>query len=131
MNDFEVQIFNQVYPSVAPLCAPNKFVSKKIVSASAFPAASLIEIDNTTVRSKQTSVPREEFSRITYQFEGFAMTKRECRDVFIAADEAMIALNFSRMSGQFIDNPGNPEIARYVARYEAMIDRDGNIYRIP
>ena len=33
MNDFEVQVFNRVHPSVAPLCAPNMFVSKQIISA--------------------------------------------------------------------------------------------------
>lgn len=131
MNDFEVQIFNRVHPSVAPLCAPNKFVSKQIVSATAFPAASLIEMDNATVRRKQTSTPVENYSRLTYQFEAYAMTKSECRAVVAAADEAMIAMNFSRMSGQYIDNPGNPDVFRYVARYEADVDREGNLYRVP
>ena len=131
MNDFEVQVFNRVHPSVAPLCAPNMFVSKQIISATAFPAASLVEIDNYTNRRKQTSTPVENVSRIVYQFEAHAMSKSECRAVFAAADEAMIAMNFSRISGQYIDNPNNPDISRYVARYEAEVDREGNLYRVP
>ena len=49
--------------------------------------------------------------------------------MFAAADDMMLKLNFSRMSGQYIDNPGNPDVFRYTARYEAEIDQYGNIYR--
>lgn len=129
MNDFEVQIFNAVHPVVAPLCAKNKFVSKQVVSTTAFPAACLFEMDNTTVQRRQTSTPRENFSLLTYQFEAFAMTKKECRAVFAAADDMMLKLNFTRISGRYIDNPGNPDVFRYVARYEAEVDQNGNLYR--
>ena len=129
MIDYEVQIFNTVYPAVAPLCAPNKFVSKRIVSETAFPASCLFEMDNATVRRKQSSTPRENFALITYQFEAFALTKRECRAVYAAADDMMLKLNFTRISGRYIDNPGNPDVFRYVARYEAEVDPEGNLYR--
>ena len=131
MIDYEVKIFNRVHAAVSPLCAKNKFVSKQIVSETAFPAASLIEMDNTTVRSLQSSTPGENFALITYQLDVYAMNKSDCRKVFAAADEAMLGMNFSRMSGLYIDNPGNPDVFRYTARYEAMIDPDGNLYRRP
>lgn len=129
MIDYEVKIFNRVHAVVAPLCAKNKFVSKQIVSETAFPAASLIEMDNTTIRNRQSSTPGENFALITYQLDVFAMKKSECRRVFAAADEAMLGMNFSRMSGHYIDNPGNPDVFRYTARYEAEIDPEGNLYR--
>ena len=129
MIDYEVKIFNRVHGSVASLCAKNKFVSKQIVSETAFPAASLIEMDNTTVRNRQSSKPGENFALITYQLDVYAMKKSECRKVFAAADEAMLGMNFSRMSGRYIDNPGNPDVFRYTARYEAEVDKDGNLYR--
>jgi len=129
MIDYEVKIFNRVHAAAASLCAKNKFVSKQIVSETAFPAASLIEMDNTTVRRRQSSTPGENFALITYQLDVYAMKKSECRAVFAAADAAMLGMNFSRMSGRYIDNPGNPDVFRYVARYEAEIDPDGNIYR--
>ena len=129
MIDYEVQIFNKVHSVVAPLCAKNKFVSKQVLSPTAFPAASLIEMDNATIRNRQSSTPGENFALITYQLDVFAKTKRECRAVFAAADEMMLKLNFSRMSGRYIDNPGNPDVFRYTARYEAEVDPDGNLYR--
>lgn len=129
MIDYEVQVFNRYHAAVSPLCAKDKVVSKQIVSVTAFPASSLVEMDNRTVRERQSSTPGENFARVMYQMEAFAKTKSECRKVFAAGDAAMIAMNFSRMSGQYIDNPGNPDIFRYVARYEADIDQNGNIYR--
>jgi len=129
MIDFEVQIFNKVHAVVAPLCAGKKFVSKQLVSPTAFPAASLIEMDNTTVRNRQSSTPRENYALVTYQLDVFATKKSECRNVFAAADDMMLKLNFSRMSGRYIDNPSNPDVFRYTARYEAEVDPEGNLYR--
>ena len=131
MIDKEADIFDAVYPYVAPLCAKNRFVSKRLTGGAAFPAASLIEMDNAVVRRKQTSTPGENFARITYELEAYAMTKAECRKVKNAADEILVKLNFSRISGHFIDNPDNVNLFRYVARYEAMVDEDGQIYRTP
>ena len=130
MIDYEVKIFNKVHGTVAPLCANKKFVSTVIVDPpTAFPAASLIEMDNSTVRQRQSSTPVENFALVTYQLDVYATSKSKCREVFAAADAAMIAMNFSRMSGQYINNPDNTKVFRYVARYEAEIDSDGNIYR--
>lgn len=130
MIDYEVQIFNRVYEKVAPLCAAKKFVSTIITEApTAFPAASLIETDNTTVRGRQSSTPTENFAEITYRLDVYATSKRECRKVFKAADEAMIAMNFNRIGSPYQDNDRNGKVFRYVVRYEAAIDRDGNIYR--
>ena len=131
MIDFEVKIFNRVHGSVAPLCATNQFVSGVIVERpTAFPAASLYELDNRTVTDRQSSTPVENYARISYQLDVYATTKSKCREVFAAADGAMIAMNFSRVSGQFIPNLDNIKVFRYTARYEAIVDNDGNLYRI-
>lgn len=132
MIDYEVKIFNRVHAVVAPKCANNKFVSTTITQEpTAFPAASLIEMDNATVRRRQSSTSTENFARITYQLEIFATSKAKCREVFAAADGAMIAMNFTRISGQYINNPQNTKVFRLVARYEADVDHDGNLYRVP
>ena len=130
MIDYEVKIFNKVYDVVAPLCANKRFVSTEIVELpTAFPAVSLIEMDNRTVRSRQSSTPSENFALVTYQLDVYATSKSKCREVFAAADGVMISMNFSRMSGQYINHPDNTKVFRYVARYEAEIDPDGTIYR--
>ena len=130
MNDYEVKIFNNVYPVASPLCAKNKFLSTQVMDLSALPAAGLWEMDSTTVRRLQTSTPVENYSHITYQLEVYAKTKSECRAIFKAIDDRMISMNFSRISGQYITYPDNMQVVRYVARYEAVVDKDGNLYRI-
>ena len=90
----------------------------------------MIEMDNATVRNLQSSTPVENYSRVTYQLEIFATTKSKCREVFAVADDEMIAMNFTRMSGQYINNAGNTKVFRYVARYEALVDQNGNLYRV-
>lgn len=129
MNDFETTIFNNVHSVASPLCAKNRFVSTPILSYTTLPAASLYELDNRTVLAQQSSTPTENFSRITYQLDVVAATKAECRKIFVAIDERMIQLNFSRVSANYITYPDNTKVVRYVARYEAAIDSEGNIYR--
>ena len=130
MIDAEVKIFNRVHAKAAPKCAKGKFVSTIITEEpTGFPAASLIEMDNSTVRGKQSSTPTENFALLTYVLEVYATTKSKCREVYDTVDDEMIAMNFNRMSGQYINNAENTKVFRYVARYEAMIDSEGNLYR--
>jgi len=130
MIDFEVKIFNDVHSVAAPLCAKNRFVSTPINSYADLPACSLFEMDSFTVRNRQSSTPKENFSRVTYQVTVAAKDKEKCRSIFKVVDERMIQLNFTRISGQYITDPENPDFVQYVARYEADIDQVGNIYRV-
>lgn len=130
MIDYEVKIFNRVHAVAAPLCAKDRFVSTPIQDYAKIPAASLYEMDTSTFRYRQSSTPRENFSVITYQLDVVASTKSKCRAIFAAIDDEMISMNFSRLSGQYITYPDNANIVRYVARYEAVVDRDGNLYRM-
>lgn len=128
MIDKEIQIFNEVYPVAAPLCAKNKFVSVQVVSPTAFPTASLVEMDNATVRIRQSSTHTENYATVTYQLDVYAQTKAECRSVYAAIDSRMIELGFTRFSGTFINDPNNTKVFRYTARYQADIDPNGVIY---
>ena len=130
MIDYEVNIFDQVYQAIAPLCAKGKVTSIFVPSPSAFPAASLYELNNITVRERQSSTPIENFSLVTYQLDCYAKTKAKCKEVYKVADDRMIALGFTRTSGTYLDNFDNTNVFRYTARYAAEIDRNGVIYRI-
>lgn len=129
MIDYEVKIFNKVHEVAAPLCATNRFVSTPILSYTNLPAASLYEMDSMTVRERQSSTPVENFARVTYQLDVVASTKKKCREIYKAIDDRMISMNFTRESGNYITYPDNAKVVRYVARYGAEIDPDGNIYR--
>lgn len=131
MIDYEVQIFNTVYPAVAPLCADGKFLSVQPISLTSFPTVALVEMDNTTVRSRQSSTNVENYAQVTYQLDVYAQTKAKCKEVYSAADEQMMSLGFNRFSGSFLNSPDNTKVYRYTARYQAEIDRNGVIYRRP
>lgn len=130
MIDYEVNVFDRVYRKVSPLCAKGKFVSVYLPTPTAYPAGSLVELINRTDQKRQSSTPIENFSIVMYQLDVYALSKKEARMVYAAADDEMIALGFTRTSGNFLDNADNINVFRYTASYEAEIDREGNIYRV-
>lgn len=129
MIDFEVDIFDRVSATVAPLCAKNRFVNKPIEEYVKLPAASLYEMDNRTVLRRQSSTPTENFVRLTYQLDVVAQTRAKCREIFLTADRTLLAMNFTRISGNFIPYAGGANVERYAARYEVFADEEGNLYR--
>lgn len=129
MIDCEVKIFNRVYDVASKFVVAKRFVSTPIVDYTKLPAASLYEMDNAIVQELQSSTPQENFALVTYQLDVVATTKSECRKIYGKIDECMVSMNFTRISGQYITYPENPNIVRYVARYEAVADTDGNLYR--
>lgn len=129
MIDYEQKIFNAVRPAVINKVASGGFKSVYVQSDEALPAVSFMEMDNSTVKSFQTNTPTENLATITYEVQIYATTKARCRDIFKALDDAMLQLNFNRLSGTYVPNLDNIKVFRYVARYEANIDRNGVIYR--
>jgi hypothetical protein len=130
MIDYEVNVFDAVYRKVSHLFAKGKFVSMYVPSPTGFPAGSLVELTNSTVQKRQSSTPIENYAVVMYQLDVYALTKQEARSLLSEVDNVMIGLGFSRVGGEFLDNMSNVNVFRYAARYEAEIDRDGNIYRI-
>lgn len=130
MIDYEVNIFDRVHRKVSSKFAKGKFVSVYVPDPTAFPAGSLVELTNHTVLKRQSSTPKENFARIMYQLDVYALNKQEAKSLLGEVDNVMIAIGFSRVGGEFADNMSNVNVFRYAARYEAEIDVDGNIYRI-
>lgn len=130
MIDYEVNVFDSVYRKVSHLYASGKFVSSYIPTPTAYPAGCLVELINRTDRKRQSSTPVENYAVVMYQLDVYALSKQEAKAVYSATDDEMTALGFTRVSGDFLDNADNVNVFRYTARYEAEIDRDGNIYRV-
>ena len=129
MIDYEAKIFTRVYNKVSSMCADGMCIGKPVPVKAKLPAVGLYEMDNATVRNRQSSTPVENFALITYNLEIYAGTKKSAKKILNAADQEMLSMNFVRISGQYIPNLDNPDVIRYVARYEAVIDPDGNMYR--
>jgi hypothetical protein len=131
MIDYENKIFNAVRPAVIDLLSPNGFRSVYSQNLPELPAVMLYEMDSYTDKRRQSSTPGENFAVITYEAQIASMSKAKSREIFRALDEQMILLGFSRISGTYVPNRENSSVFRYVARYEAEIDRKGVIYRKP
>lgn len=128
MIDGEKIIFNAFRPSVENLVAEIRSTYPK--SLSRLPTCVFREMDNATVRKKQSSTPIENFARLTYEFTVYASTKAKARDVYDTGDDALIAMGFTRLSSPFTDDANNTDVVRIVGRYECVIDREGVIYRV-
>lgn len=130
MIDCEVNVFDRVYRKTSNLFAKGKFVSVYNPTPTAYPAGSLVELINRTDQKRQSSTPIENYAVVMYQLDVYALSKKEAKAVYSAVDDEMIAIGFTRVSGDFLDNADNVNVFRYTARYEAEIDREGNIYRV-
>lgn len=130
MIDYEVNVFDRVYRKTSNLFAKGKFVSVYNPTPTAYPAGSLVELINRTDQKRQSSTPIENYAVVMYQLDVYALSKKEAKAVYSAVDDEMIAIGFTRVSGDFLDNADNVNVFRYTARYEAEIDREGNIYRV-
>lgn len=129
MIDVEADVFNYVYPDVAPLVPEGCFKSVFVPSPPKFPFATLMEMDNITDAKNRSSARDEDYAVLTYEANVYAMDKVSCRAVMSALDTAMIRLGFTRLSSQFIPNLADNTIFRYVARYRATADANKVIYR--
>ena len=129
MIDVENDVFDRVYASVSSLVPTGCFKSVYVPNPSKFPFATLMEMDNVTAQSHRSSSMTEEYATVTYEANVYAMDKPTCRSVMSAIDQAMIGLNFARMSLQFIPNLADNTIFRYTARYQAVADATKTMYR--
>lgn len=129
MIDVEAQVFNAVYPAVTAIIPKKNFKSQYVASASSFPFATLIEMDNITDTKHRDTAEDENFAIVTYEANAYAMTKAECRRVMDAIDTQMIRLNFTRIDMRFTPNLPDPNIYRMTARYQAVADANNVIYR--
>lgn len=130
MIDVEVPVFDYVYQAVSLLTPAVDFQSVFTPQPPTLPHATLMEIDNATDQSTATSSGADEFATIAYEANVYAESKQACRTVMDTIDRRMVALNFTRLSMQFIPNLADEAIYRYTARYRAKANQDKTIFRI-
>lgn len=129
MIDAETDVFDYVYPSVAPLVPNGCFKSVYVPNPSKFPFATLMEMDNVTSQPHRSTARDEEYAVVTYEANVYATKKPDCRRVMNVLDTAMTRLGFARLSSQFIPNLADNTLFRYTARYQAIAGADKVIYR--
>lgn len=129
MIDVEKYVFNAVHGAVAPLCAKNGFRSVHTPVPTAFPTVTLFEFKNLIDYGRQTNGEDEEFAEIHYESHVYATTKAKCRSVAATLDSEMRKLNFTRISGDFTPGAENTKVFEFIARYRALVRKDGVLFR--
>lgn len=133
MIDIEPQVFTKVSNGLKGLFTGIFVTGEYVKSPPKFPAVSLVEMDNYTNNSHQTSVLSENFANLTYELNVYSNRvsgkKTECKKIMTAVDEIMRNIGFTRTFMSPVQNFEDASIYRVVARYTGTVGDDQIIYR--
>ena len=132
MIDIEFAVYNAVV-SELKLVYPEIFATGDLSSSPArFPAVSIVEINNSVLRSART-INIENAVSVAYEVNVYSnkagYNKIEAKEVLAVIDDAFQKLGFTRTYCNPIQNLEDKNIYRIVARYEAVVDKDFCIYQ--
>ena len=133
MIDIESQVFDRVATRVREQF-PNIFMTGEYVnSPSSFPAASLVEMDNSIRETTVDSGSNENHVNVMYEANVYSNKttgkKSECKKIMALIDTEMTAMGFVRSTLTPVPNEYDSTIYRMVARYRATVSTDHKIYR--
>ena len=133
MINIESIVFDRVVTRVREKF-PDIFMTGEYVnSPPSFPAASLVEMDNSTRIETIDSGSNENHVNVMYEVNVYSNKsygkKTECREILALIDEEMLAMGFSRVTLTQVPNEYDSTIYRMVGRYRACVSADNKIYR--
>lgn len=133
MIDIEIEVFDRVAKRVREQF-PNIFIAGEYVkSPSSFPAASLVEMDNSIHEPTADSGSNENHVNVMYEVNVYSNKttgkKTECKKIIALIDEEMLAMGFSRSTLTPVPNEYDSTIYRMVGRYKATVSSTHEIYR--
>lgn len=133
MIDYMNEFFNTVATEVRAKHQGTKVIGEYTRKPSEFPAVTLDEISNVTVRDLVDSSDREVYSGLTYRLQVFSNKqtgkKAEARAIFATADSVMLGLGFHRITYTTTPEIYESTIYSITATYEAIVDVNGVVYR--
>lgn len=133
MIDIENEIFSEVSAFVEAGYPGVFFTSEYVKAPSSFPAASLVEVDNSVLERTRASSKTENHASVLYEANVYSNKmfgkKAECRSVMALIDERMAQLGFTRTMMNAVPDLYDATIYRMVARYRAVISSDHIIFR--
>lgn len=133
MIDIESQVFNRVATKVREQF-PNIFMTGEYVnSPPSFPAASLVEMDNSIRESTADSGSNENHVNVMYEVNVYSNKttgkKSECKSIIALIDNEMVAMGFARSTLTPVQNEYDSTIYRMVGRYRAAVSTNHQIFR--
>ena len=133
MIDIENAVFNRVATRVREVFPDIFMAGEYVKSPPSFPAASLVEMDNSTRTETIDSGSNENHANVMYEATVYsnktAGKKTECKAIIALIDEEMLAMGFSRSTLTPVPNEYDSTIYRMVGRYRATVSSNNTIYR--
>ena len=133
MINIESAVFNRVATRVREIFPGIYFTGEYVNSPPSFPAASLVEMDNSTRIETIDSGSNENHVNVMYEANVYSNKtygkKSECREILALIDEEMLNMGFSRITLTPVPNENDSTIYRMVARYRAVVSSDLKIFR--
>ena len=133
MIDIENEVFDRVAKRVREQCPDIYMAGEYVKSPSSFPAAFLVEMDNSIRASTVDSGSSENHVDVMYEAQTYsnktAGKKSECKAIMALIDEEMTAMGFVRSTLTPVPNEHDSTIYRMVGRYRAAVSADHKIFR--
>lgn len=133
MIDIENQVFDRVAKRVREQFPDIFMVGEYVSSPSSFPAASLVEMENSVRESTIDSSSNENHANVMYEVNVYSNKatgkKSECKAIIALIDTEMIAMGFVRSTLTPVPNEYDSTIYRMVGRYRAAVSTDHKIFR--
>lgn len=131
MIDIENEVFSKIAAELRSRFPKIQVIGEDARTDSPFPCASIVEIDNYTLRRTQDSRGNEHHAHITYEVNVYsnrtAGKKTECKKIYAAIDDVLIGLGFTRTLRQPV-GMDDATIYRMVGRYTAIVSENKTIY---
>ena len=132
-----IDYFNEIFTVVAtPVRAKHPgvtMIGEYIRKPSKFPCVTLDETQNVTMGELVDSSKEEKHAGLTYRMQVFSNKKggkkAEARAIFATADKVMLGLGFRRVTYSPTPELYESTIYSITATYEAVIDKNGVIYK--
>ena len=133
MIDIENEVFNRVATRVREQFPDIFMVGEYVSSPSSFPAASLVEMENSVREATIDSGSNENHVNVMYEVNVYSNKttgkKTECKAIMALIDTEMTAMGFARSTLTPVPNEYDSTIYRMVGRYAAAISTDYKIFR--
>ena len=133
MIDIENEVFTRVATRIREQFPDIFMVGEYVSSPPSFPAASLMEMDNSILESTVDSGSNENHASVMYEVNVFSNKttgkKTECKAILALIDTEMTDMGFVRSTLTPVPNEYDSTIYRMVGRYRAAVSSDHKLFR--
>ena len=133
MIDIENEIFTEIADAVDEQMPGTSLSSEYVPAPSAFPHATIVEMDNSVLLRTRSSSSNENHATVMYEVNVYSNLtngkKSQAKQLIHQVDEVMATMGFVRSYCSPTPNLADSTVYRITARYRAVVDKNKTIYR--